>query len=438
MSPKGKPYLAPRLRTLGLISASLFGFSWAYAGAHDATVLPANIASEEFNVEAGLPHNGAPNVLQTKDGYLWVGTEAGLARFDGIRFTVFRNSSHPTLGDNQIRVLHETEDGVLYVATSTTLCHYDPGSDNFIRDWDTPSSITFLANNGPGSILVGTVEHGPMLCQNKSISPLSSLEGLPTSKNVRALLKDSKGRTWIGYWDAGLYVSDGTHFTRWKTNELQPKGIIDLLEHPAGTIWAACEKGLLRIEDEGYSLLGPNEGLSKSPIRTLQRDRAGRIWVISDQLNYLNTPGEKQLRLLNTPPEVLPRSLVHDAEDSFWIGTTGDGLLRMRVSGFEQIPLTPLRSSERIRTVTTNAQGGVWVGHPNYELVRVGSDDQVLPIATQQGEAWTVCEARDGRLWIGTRDSLSVRDRNGLVQVFSEYKRVRAIFEDAGGDIWIG
>lgn len=407
-------------------------------GIFDATRLPNTLAISSFSVEEGLPHHGAPVLQRTRDGYLWIGTEAGLARFDGNQFKLFKTSSSPALGSNLIRTLFESPEGTLYVGTQNTLSHYDKTQGLLVRDWTAPSTITCLASRSDGTLLIGTVEQGVFTFKHGNAAPLPPSSGLPSSGNVRTLLEDSHHRLWVGYWDAGLYVHEGEHATRWGDTNTPPKSIKAVLEYPQGTLWIASEQGLHKLSGGSVQLFGANNGLSEHQIRALSVDLAGRLWVVSDQLHYLTTPGEKQFHHLELPSEVIPRALSHDPEDSFWVGTAGDGLLRLRTSGFEQINFSKSARGERIRTVTTDHKSGILLGHPTLDVIEIAADSQPVSINTGQGEAWSICQAKDGRLWVGNKNGLWVKDKNGVCKTYPEFKRIRALFEDAGGDLWIG
>jgi len=72
---------------------------------------------DSWSTRDGLPNRRVSAIVQTRDGYLWIGTGAGLARFDGVRFAVFNSRTHPEIGNDDIRTLHEDADGALWIGT---------------------------------------------------------------------------------------------------------------------------------------------------------------------------------------------------------------------------------------------------------------------------------------------------------------------------------
>jgi ligand-binding sensor domain-containing protein len=101
-----------KLSNLLAFSFMVVVFAPWFAGA-----VPEKYFTRTWQVEQGLPQNKVTAVVQTRDGYLWVGTYNGLARFDGVRFTVFNDNNTPQLGSSRITSLFEGDDGVLWIAT---------------------------------------------------------------------------------------------------------------------------------------------------------------------------------------------------------------------------------------------------------------------------------------------------------------------------------
>ena len=153
-----------------------------------------------WNTEAGLPHNSVTAIAQTTDGYLWIGTEEGLARFDGVRFTVFDKENTPGIQSNQISALAADADNTLWIATlGGGLTRLSSGSfDHFsTRDGLSSNTLLSLYKDGKDSLWIGTDGQGLDCLQNHRFHNLGLSEGLP-NETVFAISGGKDGSIWIG------------------------------------------------------------------------------------------------------------------------------------------------------------------------------------------------------------------------------------------------
>lgn len=166
----------------------------------------------------GLPQNTVQAVLQTSDGYMWIGTQAGIVRFDGVRFVTFNSANTPEIRHDDIQALAETRDGTMWVAT------YGGGLVRFKGDQRSRLDVSGLL--GPNS-------------------------------NVHSLHVGPGGRLWIGTYDEGLFYWDGAQLrSAGMPAAWRDAGVQSVAEARDGTVWVATTRGLLR-----------NEGGQWSPVR---------------------------------------------------------------------------------------------------------------------------------------------------------------------------
>ena len=182
------------------------------------------LGHDVWTTSNGLPHDSVRAIAQTADGYLWFATPDGLARFDGVNFSVFSDANTP-----------------LFKATS----------------------ISSLLAAADGSLWIGTVNNGLGRYRGGSFERIGGSLRLP-SDSVRALLVDSGGVLWVGA-DKGLARFDrgrGTSvFTGgWEAN------VHALLEYPAGTVWVGANNGLHRFENGGERVFTTKDGLPDNSI----------------------------------------------------------------------------------------------------------------------------------------------------------------------------
>jgi ligand-binding sensor domain-containing protein len=192
-----------------------------------------------YTTEQGLPQNEVRSIAQTPDGYLWFGTRDGLARFDGVRFSIFRQETTPGIGHNMFGAMLVDHLGRLWIATGDGLSCY--GHGGFKR--------------------------------------YTEKDGLPANA-VHTLLEDHSGKLWIGTWN-GLAVFDGTHFrTLTKRDGLPANAIAGLAEDGNGGLWIGTYGGgVAHMVDGHFSLSTEKDGLPADFIQTIFRDHNGRLWV---------------------------------------------------------------------------------------------------------------------------------------------------------------
>ena len=203
-----------------------FGFAAALASARPAAALDPAKAITQYRHEVwrtrdGLPQSSAEALVQTQDGYLWVGTQEGLARFDGARFVVFDRGTTPELRHNRILALLEDRRGRLW-----------------------------LGSEGGGLTVV----------QEGRFRTFGLRDGL-ASDIVRAVAEDGDGTIWIGT-DAGLQSRDERAFSSWGAADGLPGGAVRALAvDAAGTVWVGTSAGAFRRRARGFEPRGPREAV---------------------------------------------------------------------------------------------------------------------------------------------------------------------------------
>ena len=189
-----------------------------------------------WRIEEGLPHNSVRAVHQGKDGYLWLGTYAGLARFDGVRFKVY-DTSNSALTNNEIRTIHEDARGVLWIGTTAgglyRLENRDLHKDTRRIDSQT---INVIISSGDGSLLVGT-GNGLYRMHGEKVERFGAEDGLLTN-TVNALVEAPDGRVFIGTEGGVNILRDGLIATGPEPSSPQ-KRVLGLLLDRAGSLYVA-------------------------------------------------------------------------------------------------------------------------------------------------------------------------------------------------------
>ncbi len=351
----------------------------------------------------GLPHDGAPAILQTRDGYVWVATRNGLARFDGTRFTLFSPANAPGLASGNTASLFEDRQGRLWIGTlDSGLALLENGVFRTygIRDGLPSQSIMPICEDGQGRIWAGT---------NVGLARLVSgrfrrfpFPGELQVDGVNDLHADARGRVWVVSRN-GLACIDNERLVRYQGEaELGISGLLCGLVDSRGAVWVGARSGLARFGPDGHrDLFTRHDGLPGNSVDVLFESRDGKIWAGGEQgLCWFQAGRFASLSVDLSSNSV--SDIGEDREGNLWVATEfGLNMLRQRAA-----------------MSWTKA-----VGLP---------DDQVL----------AVHQDRAGRVWFGTEQGFCFLDRSGRLEPFPLGahlpSKVQALAEDSAGRIWIG
>ena len=359
-----------------------------------------------WQAQQGLPQNGVGALARTPDGYLWIGTQDGLARFDGVSFTVFDRASTTALRHSMIACLRVDRAGRLWIGTRRGLVSYEGGV----------------------------------------FTPYGPETGLPDDR-VSALWEDRGGRLWVGTLGAGLFRREGDRFAQ--VGGLSGQRIRALAEDGAGALWVASEAGLGRVTAEGVTNLTVRDGLADDNGFEVLVDRAGRLWFGAEGglSRRRDDGGFDRFGVREGLASARIRVMAEDREGNLWIGTEDGGLARMTGGRFSALARRNGFPSDSIGALLPDAEGTLWVGTNDGGLVRM-IDGPLTTFGEREGLpadfASTVAEARDGALWIGTFGGGVARlDPSGTLRTWSTRDglasdRVTGVAEDASGRMWIG
>jgi ligand-binding sensor domain-containing protein/signal transduction histidine kinase len=411
--------------------------------------LDSNRSLKEFGhqtwlTENGLPQNTVQSIVQTHDGYLWIGTQEGLARFDGLTFTVFDKENTPAFKSNDIRFLYEDQQGRLWVSTSYGLVNRHNGQfTSFTENEGLPdNSIGPVVEDTSGNVWIGT-GGGLTRFENGSFKTLTVEQGL--SRNViQTLCARANGSLLVGT-SAGVQSLSGGQFTSWNTLPNVPAAnITAIAESKNGHLWFGTLDGLFDVEREGTTpvpVTVPNNRVS-----ALRLDRDGALWIgtAGGVARSLNGKIES-LTSADGLSSNLVLSLFEDREGSIWIGTEAGGLNQLKSKKFNTFTTRDGLPSDLVKAIYQDAQGGIWIGSQGGGLT-LFKNGKFTTWTTRDGLSSDVVLSlagdTQGVIWIGTPDGLN-RFKDGKFQVFTfadglSNDLVRSVLVDRNGILWTG
>jgi len=408
-------------------------------------------AHDIWQVENGLPQDAVQTITQTTDGYLWLGTEEGLVRFDGARFTVFNRKNTPALKDYYVRVLFADPDGALWIGTrSGGLTRLRDGK---FRTFGVPDGlaqgvITAIARDGRGTLWVGT---NVGLSQLRGDQFTAYGDGSRRfTASVTALLVDHRGEVWVGTEESGL-SRIGNGGDRWYTIKqgLSSNRVLALFEDRTGSVWVGTDGGgLNQIKDDKITVFGKAQGLQNSSVVSIGEGAGAQLWA--------GTNGGGLARMENgkftayTTEQGLSNDVVlclyKDREDNLWIGTDGGGLNRLKRREFLTYTANDGLSHDQATSIYQSRDGSVWIGTGGGGLNRL-KDGRFTTYTTRDGLSSNLVRALleddHGNMWIGTDGAGLNVLRNGRFTAYSRKNGlsndvVLSLAQDLNGDLWIG
>jgi len=404
--------------------AALLG-STAAGLALEPSIPLASYGRQAWGMENGLPQNTVQALAQTRDGFVWLGTEVGLVRFDGVGFQVFDRNSSPALPGNDVRCLIAAKDGALWIGTSDGLARWKDGAVvAYTTQQGLPGNrILFLEQDDAGSLWPWTdqglaKQSGDrfIAAENRDAWPNAATPflretpghaGFQTTLPNGILVTGDRKSLWLAKGHGKLAVA---HLIVGK--ELPGTRIQAILPDREGSLWIGTNAGLARWADGKAQVLAVTDPLAKASILALMEDREGNIWVgtEADGLHILRDQRFRTLDARDGLSSDATTTVVEDNAGTLWVGTSADGL-----------------------NAIAKASGGTGTGAVKTYSVRNGLiSDVILSLAA----------APNGDLWAGTPDGLN-RIHAGAITSFTSADGlpddfIRSLLVDADGSLWIG
>lgn len=432
----------------------------------------------------GLPSAAPTCMLQTRNGFIWMGTSQGLVRFDGTRFDLFNPVTTGEIVPSYITALAEDSAGVLWIGTANGLVRHTNGAFSLltVRDGLPHDVVLALAAAADGSVWVGTNGGGLANLRQGRFSTLTRRDGLADDAPV-ALQVDTDGALWIGHahavdrWKDGrlehvlpegrlvpspsrgrvlLVTTTGPAF--WDDGRLTPArdivdGTVAVLDDRDGNRWLGVQgKGLCRARGRGLACGGfgwvasPEAPASPVAVEALLEDRDGNLWVgTTHGLMRLSTPRVVALG----PPEGYPcdgvRTIAEDGSGRILAGG-GDGLAVPSGGGWRHLTARDGLPATHVTSLLAARDGTVWIGtEAGLCFLR---QDRVTRGASRllRAGATVLAMAEDGAgtVWIGLRDAGLVRVAGADLRLLTAAAdgltddRPGAILAGSDGSLWVG
>jgi ligand-binding sensor domain-containing protein/signal transduction histidine kinase len=432
-----------------------------------------------FGVQDGLSDGFVRALLEDREGTIWVGTDNGLLRFDGEKFKrVDGVDGRPAIA---VHAIAEDHLGRLWVGGSRLLC-FDRDQ---LREFRLPgvssqNRVKSLLETTDGTVWVGTVSGLYRLRRDAS-----AFERIPEIQGtVRVLRQTSDGMLWIGMIGDGIRGIKGyDSVTMTAADTLPSNTVLGVFEDDEHNIWIGTQAGMVRLTRTPVRIALLPQTVD-SDFGTIYADRDGTIWVVSTDVFRMRNGAIEPYRFPGLG-DVSVRNVFRDRAGALWVGTDGDGIIRL--SGSNQLWLTTKNglTNNFIRAILQSRDGSMWIatdeglshwtarGFTNYRMsdglsyfstrvlledrngdMWVGTDRGLNRIhagvivhdaatdGLSQKKVWSIHEDSDGGLWFGTRDDGLFRWKEGKLTHFTTDQGLASnsiyqLIEDAKGRFWI-
>jgi ligand-binding sensor domain-containing protein/signal transduction histidine kinase len=358
-------------------------------------------ACRSWTCGVGLPANGINAITQTKDGFLWLGTQKGLVRFDGVEFSVIRLPDHPLFRIQTVSSLCQSRDGGFWFGVQNgAFGHYnlDTGFTTLPDDpWLNPGMhVATVYEAGDGSVWVGA--DGPAV---RFVGGQTNLT-MPFTNEIgcRSIYEDSHKRVWLGIANKKLCC------------------------------WAA-----------GRLAAFPDPSMTNDLVFTMTEDALGQIWLGTERGLRCYDAALRRVKIPSMNNTIT--ALLTDRQGVLWIGTVGAGLWRWQDGRFSTLQMTDGLADNHVNCLFEDREGSLWVGTRN-GLTQVY--DVRFPLYAKsdglpEGSYHGVCASAKGGLWAATSAGLSYFNGREALN-YSQEAGLRSTwlkipFEARNGDVYL-
>jgi len=414
-------------------------------------------------VEQGLPSSKIRAITETHDGYLWIATAQGMARFDGIHFTAFTRDTNPELGGGGFFSVVEAPDGTLWFGGDNGLfCRPTNHFEHFTTNEGLADDyVRMLFLNGKGTVVVCTRNGFSFIRDGHITTPGGVWKQV--SNGARSYLERPDGSILLGNVDKVWRISGEKIEPFSGTAGWMGDGFSSLVETPDGSIWIGHSRGLRHVYPDGKTEdYGEAQGLN-SQVVALRNDRDGNLWIgtfdgglfrlAQGRIEPASYPG----RFGTTPI----RQIYEDREGGLWIASA-TGLFRLKDNISSSIGVAQGLKRTSVSAVLESQNGSWWIGLMNNGVYRYDGTQATplaMPATIRLDEVTALAEEPAGTLWIGTLSGLyrhagdtttnlyrheeetswqkRIDNRPGVLLPGLAHRRVNSITPDGSGALWV-
>ena len=391
---------------------------------------------DNWTTDQGLPQNTVQCLLQTHDGYLWIGTQSGLARYDGLRFTVFDRNNTPAFKTDNILCLAEGAHGTLWIGTANGLLRFRDHTFTYFSTAAISSDLRVFAvcPNSTGGVWVGACDTLAAL-QDDCLWPVTNLQ----ASIIQSLFQDSNRELWVGA--AGGLLRRGAELGDWRTIYRAPRqerayGASAECRDALGNVWFGNETGLWRYRDGQLDVYRTEQGLSPGIVSSIAEDGEGALWLaVGRHVNRFHGGQFSRFDSKTGLPDDEMQCVCADHEGDIWVGTARSGLVRLRPRSLVTYTTQDGLVSDDVCSICEGRAGEMWFG--TWRGVSRFADER---FTNYPNVSAPVLQDRSGEAWLVMKGDLA-RLRSDKPELFAPkewplFHDVTSLYQDRAGAVW--
>lgn len=399
--------------------------------------------TRSWQTDDGLPDNYAAAVVQSDDGFLWVGTATGLQRFDGIGFTPFSFRNGDSKEDQGVRALSPRRGGGLWVVPRRGPLF---GLDENLSRSSLPGVL--LSAYGPMGVVEDRqgalwVAYANFICELKNgvVTQFTTNSGVPASGTFFGFATDAENNIWLAKGSRALVFREGL-FRSFSLPTVSR--VVHLAGSRSNGVWIAAGTHLFKCNASGMTQdcgsFFPDD--SRAEAWALLEDHTGAVWLGTDGSGLFRYDGSSFEKIETSHPYIL--DVAEDREGNIWVGTSGGGLDRVGPGGVPLESFESGSSSVAIQSICEDTNGVLWGATQNGLLVSRRDGRWVSPFTNGASLGIVTCVAADrrGAVWIGSRDRMLQRWYHNHLSSWGRTNHLAShtvvgLLPASNGDLWI-
>ncbi|MBI4645127.1 MAG: PAS domain S-box protein [Bacteroidia bacterium] len=385
-----------------------------------------------YSIEDGLAQSQANAMYQDSRGYIWIGTDGGLSRFDGINFRNYTNGDG--LSSNQIISIYEdrkgnmwfgTKDGYLNMYDGVRFYHY-----NEKKGLKSPT-ILAITEDLSGNIIIGAERAGLYRLKDKHFKRVALMEGDSGQLSITSIYVTSSGILWAGTMANGVYMYSNPYFKNFSAKDgLSGNSISSICEDNKGNICIGTSQGLSKYNGDIFINFTEKDGLAGNEVSAIVTDNSGNIWLGTESKGISRYDGKffytfnKQNGLCHD----FINSMLCDRNGNLWVGTYGGGICKFKGERFIHLTEKDGLAGNLVMSICEDRNKNLWFGTYGYGISKYACSEPGVAVSQRRIEPVEMLKCRTNG-----KKFTTFNKNDGLCSDV-----IYCILEDNEGNMWFG
>ncbi len=400
----------------------------------------------KYTTDNGLPQSSVYAIFQDKQGYLWIGTEGGMAKYDGGKFQIFMKEDG--LVALHVNDIYQDSEGGIWIATIAGVSRYDGEKfTNYTKANGLPDDFIFkVYQDRGGNIWFGSYEKGAIRFSNGKFESFNTSNGFPSNR-VIDICEDRSGNLWFATGSSGLIEMTPDGFKQFTMRDgLISDSTYSLLIDYKNRVVIGTTHGLSFYDGKKFKNYGCKKGFDNFVIKDIIEDKYRNLWVCYEGGGIAEFDGKNVTRYTdkNGLPSTFVLTGLEDKRGDLWFGTQ-NGLIRINAERVKVLTKEDGLSDNVIYAINQDFKGRYWFAPFGFGINILEKNGKFTVLNTSDGLSNNSISSIlfDGDVtWLGTLDGISKYDGKKFKNYFVEDglagNTIFSIIKDSHGNIWFG